>query len=87
MPFCGIYLSKISIHSFFRKIIRSANNEDRPNNESFISKLGQVQYNVALAITGAIKCTSCSKLYNELGLESLEFRRRLRHLCFLHKIM
>ena len=60
---------------------------DRPNNESFISKLEQVQYNAALAITGAIKCTSRSKLYNELGLESLESRRRLRRLCFLHKII
>ena len=44
---------------------------DWPNNESFISKLEQVQYTAALAITGAIKCTSCSKFYNEPGLESL----------------
>ena len=51
------------------------------------SKLEQVQYNAALAITGAIKCTSCSKFYNELGLASLESRRRLRPLCFLHKII
>ena len=41
----------------------------------------------ALAITGAIKYTSHGKLYNELGLESLESRRRIRHLCFLHKII
>ena len=60
---------------------------DQPNYESFISKLEQVQYNAALAMTGAIKCTSRSKLYNELGLESLESRRRLRRLCFLHKII
>ena len=45
-----------------------------------IRKLEQVQYNAALAITGAIKCTSHSKLYIELGLESLE-SKRLRHLC------
>ena len=36
--------------------------------KSFISKLEQVPYNAALAITGAIKCASHSKLYNELGL-------------------
>ena len=60
---------------------------DRPNNESFISKLEQVQYNAALDLTGAIKCSSRSKRYDELGLESLEFRRRLRRLCFLHKII
>ena len=34
------------------------------NNESFICKLEEVQYNAALAITGAIKCTSHSKLSN-----------------------
>ena len=41
----------------------------------------------ALAITGAIKYTLHGKLYNELGLESLESRRRIRRLCFLHKII
>ena len=30
-----------------------------------------VQYNAALAITGAIRSTSREKLYQELGLESL----------------
>ena len=30
-----------------------------------------VQYNAALAITGAIRGTSREKLYQELGLESL----------------
>ena len=39
---------------------------DRPHNESFISKLEQVQYNAALAIPESIKCTSHSKLYKEL---------------------
>ena len=60
---------------------------DRPNNESFISKLEQVQYNAALAITGAIKCASRREIYNELGLESMESRRRVRDLCFLHKVI
>ena len=77
-----IYKSFVRPHLDYDEIVY-----DRPNNESFISKLEQVQYNAALAITGAIKCTSRSKLYNELGLESLESRRRLRRLCFLHKII
>ena len=34
----------------------------------------QVQYNAALAITGAIKGTPQQKIYNALGLESLYFR-------------
>ena len=44
----------------------------QPYNESINSKLGSVQYNTTLAITGAIKGTSRSKLYRELGLESLK---------------
>ena len=77
-----IYKSFVRLHLDYGDIVF-----DRPNHESFISKLEQVQYNAALAITGAIKCASRRKLYNELGLESLESRRRLRHLCFLHKVI
>ena len=33
-----------------------------------------MQYNAALAIKGAIKGTSQTKLYEELGLENLKFR-------------
>ena len=46
-----------------------------------------VQYNGALAITGAIRITSPEKLYKELGLESLHDRRWYRKLCFYYKIM
>ena len=38
-------------------------------------KIERIQYNATLAITGAIKGTSQSKLYCELGFESLKFRR------------
>ena len=41
----------------------------------------RVQYNTALAITGAIKGTSQLKIYKELGLESLKFGRWFRCLC------
>ena len=34
-----------------------------------------MQYNAAIAITGAIRGTSSEKLYQELGLESLRLRR------------
>ena len=53
---------------------------DQPNNESFCNKIERVQYNAALAITGAIRGTSKTKLYHELGLESLKFRRWMRRL-------
>ena len=39
-----------------------------------IKKMKRIQYNAALVITGAIKGTSQSKLYNKLGFESLKFR-------------
>ena len=48
---------------------------DQPNNKSFCQKIQTVQYNAALTITGAIKDISQVKLCNELGSESLEFRR------------
>ena len=41
------------------------------NNETFSSKLQSFLYNVALAITGAIRETSQTQLHAKLGLESL----------------
>ena len=45
-----------------------------------------IQYNTALAITGAIRSTSREKLYQELGLESLRKRRWYRKLCSFFQI-
>ena len=45
-----------------------------------------VQYNAALAITGAIHGSSREKLYQELGFESLHDRQWYRKLCFYFKI-
>ena len=59
---------------------------DKPHNEKFTDTVESFQYNVALAITGAIKGTSKEKLYNELGLEYLKDRRWMRRLCLFHKI-
>ena len=59
---------------------------DQPNNKSFCNKIERVQYNAALAITGNIRGTSQTKLYHELGLESLKFRRWMRRLCMFYKI-
>ena len=59
---------------------------DQLTNDSFCKKLGSVQYNAALAITGAVKGTSQVKLYKELGLESLKLRTKLRLLCTFYKI-
>ena len=59
---------------------------DQPNNEQFCNMIERVQYNAALAITGAIKGTSQQKIYNELGFESLRFRRWFRRLFAFYKI-
>ena len=59
---------------------------DRAYNESFHQKLESIQYNAVLAITGAIRGTSRAKLYQELGLESLQKRRWYRKLCYFLKI-
>ena len=45
-----------------------------------------IQYNACLAITGAIRGTSREKIYQELGLESLQLRRWYRKLCLFYKV-
>ena len=60
---------------------------DQSNLSSLTNKIESVQYNAALAITGAIWGTSKEKLYQELGFESLKDRRWLRRLCYLYKIV
>ena len=49
--------------------------------------LESIQYNAALAITGAIRGSSREKLYQELSLESLQQRRWYRKLCLFFKII
>ena len=53
---------------------------------SFHHKLESIQYNACLAITGAIRGTSKEKLYQELGLESLQLRLWYRKLGMFYKI-
>ena len=46
----------------------------------------KVQYQAALDVTGAWKGSSRSKLYEELGWESLSDRRWCRRILQIHKI-
>ena len=55
---------------------------DNSSNATFSQMIESVQYNVALAITGAIHGSSRDKFYQELGFESLHDRRWFRKLCF-----
>ena len=60
---------------------------DEAYNETFHQKLESVQYNACLALLGAIRGSSREKLYQELGLESLQRRRWYRKLCLFYKIL
>ena len=52
-----------------------------------MGKAERIQYQVALAITGTWQGSSRSKLYEELGWESLSERRWCRRILQLHKIV
>ena len=60
---------------------------DQPQNESFCEKIEAVQYKATLAITGTIQGTSCDKIYQGLGLESLKSRRWYKRLGCMFEIM
>ena len=51
-----------------------------------MEEIERIQYQAALAITGAWKGSSRVKLYDELGWESLSDRRRFRRTLQIHKI-
>ena len=76
------YKSFVRSHLDYRDIVY-----DKPNSESFTSKLERVQYKACLAITGAIQGTSRERLYKELGLESLSDIRWVLKLTFFYKIV
>ena len=76
-----IYKSFIRPHLDYGDIIF-----DQAFNDSFHSKMESIQYKACLAITGAIQGSSKEKLYNELGLESLQSRRWMHKLCHFYKI-
>ena len=50
-----------------------------------MEKVERVQYQAALAIPGAWRGSSCSKLYEELGWESLSDRRMCRRILQIHR--
>ena len=68
-----IYKSFVRPHLDYGDVIYN-----QPNNNRLSEKIESIQYNAALAITGAIRGTSREKLYQELGLESLKDRKWLR---------
>ena len=85
------YLPRASLISIYTMFVRPHLDYadiiyDRPNNNTFKNKLESIQYNAALAITGAIRGSSMDKIFNELGFEYLSDRRWIRRLSFFYKI-
>ena len=58
-----------------------------PTFNSVMDKLERVQYQAALAVTGAWQGSNSSKLIEELGWESLSDRRVCRRVLQIHKII
>ena len=58
----------------------------QPNNGSFCQKIESIQYQAALAITGAIHGTSQAKLYKELGIESMKPQAMVQASVYFFKI-
>ena len=54
---------------------------------SLMEKVERIQYQAALAISGVWRGSSRSKLYEELGWESLSDRRMGRRILQIHKIL
>ena len=77
-----VYSSFISLHLYYGDMIY-----DQTFNMLFQQKMETIQYYVALAITGAKRGSSREKLYEELGLETLQQRRWFRKLCCFYKIL
>ena len=75
-----IYKSLVRSHLDYGDIIY-----DQSSNEIFTQKIERIQYNAALEITGAIKGISQSKLYIELGFESLKWRW-FKKICTFFKL-
>ena len=72
-PLITIYKSFIRPHLGYGDMIY-----DQTFNMSFQQKMETIQYNAALAITGALRGSSREKLYQELGLEPPQQRRWYR---------
>ena len=52
-----------------------------------MEKVERMQYQAALAVTGAWQGSTRSKLYDELGWDSLSNRRWCKRILHIHKIV
>ena len=76
----SLFVARVSLVTIDKSFIKSHLDYSdiiygQPNNNAFCKKIESIQYNAALAITGAIRGSSKEKLYQELGLEYLSSRK------------
>ena len=77
LDFCDVIYHVPKIHSVFNSSFRLV---------GLMERIERVQYQAALAITGAWKGTSLNKIYDELGWETLTDRRWFHRLVQFYKI-
>ena len=77
----GIYKAFVRSHLDYGDVLY-----DQAFSNFFRAKMESLQYNAGLAITGAIRGTSKEKIFQELGLDSLQLRRWYRKVCLFYKI-
>ena len=74
---CQKNLPKAVLMTIYKAYVRphlnyNEANYDEAYNETFIQKLESIQHNACLALLGGIRGFSREKLYQKLGLESLQ---------------
>ena len=86
-----IFLPRSSLITIYKSFIRPHLDYgdilyDQAFNNSFHAKLESIQYKASNAILGTINGSNREKVYQELGLESLQSRRWMRKLFMFYKI-
>ena len=101
IKFMSKYAPRKSLEQIFKSYVRSQieygdvifhklpldNNPISFDISDSMQKVESVQYQAALAVSGAWKGTSKTKIYAELGWESLSQRRWFRRMCLFYKIL
>ena len=86
-----IFLPRSSLIAIYKSFIRPHLDYgdilyDQAFNNSFHAKLESIQYKASTAILGVINGSNREKVYQELGLESLQSRRWMRKLFMFYKM-
>ena len=81
-PLITIFKSFIRPHLDYGDIIY-----DQTFNISFQQKMETIRYNAALTITDAMRGSSMERLYEELGLETLQQQGWYRKYCCFYKML